>query len=167
MKNKKFQIFILFILNLVIDLSILSRYQIFNFTPSITIPLIIVLSMFSEKESIVYYAILQGIFQDLAFGQVVGINALIFYLISYYTFKNVKDNQYSLSYGNICVILSILFKNIFRFISTYIIGKSLYFNSIKDFLMSIILDIAFAMILFALIHIVFVNRDKKRVRDLF
>ncbi|MDO4605337.1 MAG: rod shape-determining protein MreD [Helcococcus sp.] len=165
--KKRYLIIILFILNLIIDLSILSRYEFYGYTPSFTIPIIIVLSMFANKESIVYYAILQGIFQDLAFGQIIGLNALMYYLISYYTFKNVKDNQYNLSYGNIVVILSVLFKNVFRIVSSYLISRRPYFSSIYDFVFTLITELIFTLIIFDILHFIYSSMDKKRIKNLF
>lgn len=165
--KKRYLIVILFILNLIIDLSILSRYEFYGYTPSITIPIIIILSMFANKESIVYYAIFQGIFQDLAFGQIIGLNALLYYLISYYTFKNVKDNQYNLSYGNIAVILSVLFKNVFRIVSSYLINRTLYFSDFYDLGFTVITELIFTLIVFAILHFTYSSMDKKRIKNLF
>ncbi|MGY3776889.1 rod shape-determining protein MreD [Helcococcus sueciensis] len=165
--KKRYLIIILFILNLIIDLSILSRYEFYGYTPSITIPIIVILAMFEKKESIVYYAILQGIFQDLSFGQVIGLNALLYYLISYYTFKNVKENQYSLSYGNISIIFAILFKNIFRLISSYLINRKFYFVNIYDLVFTIIAELIFTLVIFAILHFIYSSMDKKRVKNLF
>lgn len=165
--KKRYLIIISFILNLIIDLSILSRYEFYGYTPSITIPIIIILSMFANKESIVYYAILQGIFQDLAFGQIIGLNALLYYLISYYTFKNVKDNQYNLSYGNIAVIFSVFFKNVFRIISSYLINRKLYFSDFYDLGFTLITELIFTLVIFAILHFIYSSMDKKRIKNLF
>ncbi|TFF63890.1 rod shape-determining protein MreD, partial [Helcococcus ovis] len=83
---KGLKIIILFILNLLIDLTILSKYNLYGVVPSITIPLIIVLSIYSKKEKIVYYGLFQGLLQDIAFGNTLGLKALLFYLISYYVY---------------------------------------------------------------------------------
>lgn len=165
--KKRYLIIILFILNLIIDLSILSRYEFYGYTLSITIPIIILISMFANKENIVYYAIFQGILQDLAFGQIIGLNALLYYLISYYTFKKVKDNQYNLSFGNIAVIVAVLFKNLFRLLSSYLVNHRLYFSNLYDLGFTLISELIFTLIVFAILHFIYSSMDKKRMKNLF
>lgn len=110
MKSIKF--ILLFLLNLLIDLTVLSKFNIGGYIPSMTLPLIIVMSIYNKNEKIVYYSIIQGLFQDVIFGGILGLKALYFYLIAYYTFKFDYKKNYNLIYANAALIISIIFKNI-------------------------------------------------------
>lgn len=163
---KKHQIIILFILNLLLDLVILSRYQIFGFIPSVTIPIIIALSMFSTKESIVYYAIFQGFIQDLTFANTIGLNALMLYLISYYMFKLNKNNNNNLIYAYLTILISLVFTKIYRLITGYIfINRNISIN-ISEAFRGFVFELVFMIIVFTLIHIFISNIQKRQKRKL-
>lgn len=162
---KTLKIVLLFILNLVIDLVVLSRYQINGIVPSITIALLVVLSIYSERENIVYYAIFQGIFQDVAFASVLGSHALLYYLISYYTFNNDKHKNYNFFYGLICsiiaVIVSVPLQNIIKFISKKISLSDIFMG--LDF--SLLTEIAVTIIFYLIVYSIFYALRKIRVRN--
>lgn len=163
---KKHQIILLFIFNLLLDLVVLSRYQIFGFIPSVTIPIIIALSMFSTKESIVYYAIFQGFIQDLSFGSTIGLNALMYYLISYYMFKLNKNNNNNLIYAYLTIFFSLLFTKIYRLVTGYIfVSRNIRINIIEA-LRGFGFELLFMIIVFTLIHILISNIQKRRKRKL-
>lgn len=103
---KILKIVLLFLLNLVIELSILSRFSIGNYTPAITIPLLILLAIFEDRDYVYYYAILQGLFQDAAFTGLLGIKALIFYLVVYYVRNSNYRKSTSLTYSFVSLFLS-------------------------------------------------------------
>lgn len=156
---------LLFVLNLFLDLSVLSRFQLFGNTLSLTIPLIIVLSIYnSEDENIVYYAIIQGLFQDIAFNGILGLNILTFYLISYYTYKNNYKDNYSVLYGSIAVFLGVITEQIIKLIVSFM-------NNINDFSMSVnfsllatVSNILISLIIFIIIYVIGYYMRKTRMR---
>lgn len=163
---KKRYIIILFIVNFILDFSILSRFEIFGIIPSVTIPIIIVLSMFARKESIVYYAIFQGLIQDLAFSNTLGLSALLFYLISYYIFKLNKNNNYKLLYGYSAIAISLFFSKIYSMVTNYLFVERSVDINIMDFIQTYFVEFLFMIIAFTLLHYIALLLEKRRVRNL-
>lgn len=164
---KKYKIIILFIFNLLIDLAILSKYHFYGYNFSITIPIIMVLSMYAKKESVVYYSIFQGLVQDLSFGSILGVNTLIYYLISYYIFKYLRDYRYSLSYGWITLILVIFVKNIYFMIVNYIFVIAKNDFDIINILLKFSIEVVFSLVVFSVLNFIFTNKEKKRLKEIF
>lgn len=159
-----FKIVILFLANLLIDLAILSKYQIFGVVPSITIPLIVVLSMFSNRENIVYYAVIQGMFQDIAFGKILGVSALIFYLISYYTYETDIKKNFNLWYGLSCTFLGVIFSKISHVVVGYLFDKSMSL-SMSSLIYGLIAQVIISVIIYIIIYFIFYYFRKKRLRN--
>lgn len=158
-----FKIIILFLANLLIDLAILSKYQVFGVVPSITIPLIIVLSMFSNKENIVYYAVIQGIFQDVAFGKILGVSALLYYLISYYTIEFDRKKNFSLWYGMICTIIGIIFTRFGSMVINYLFNRSISL-AIKPLVFGTLSQVIISIIIYIIIYFIFYYFRKRKLR---
>lgn len=163
---KKYKLIILFLLNIFIDLTILSRYQIYGVVPSITLPLIIVLSMYSQNESIVYYAILQGFIQDLAFGNIPGINALIYYIISYYTFNLNKRYSHNLFIGTIVLSISLFVKKVYLFIVDYIYSNNIVKSDIVFKVKNYITEFLILFLIFIILQFIAFRLEKNRIRNL-
>lgn len=159
-----FKIVILFLANLLIDLAIISKYQIFGVVPSITIPLIVVLSMFSDRENIVYYAVIQGMFQDVAFGKILGVSALIFYLISYYTYETDIKKNFNLWYGLSCTFLGVNFSIISHVVVGFLFDKSMSL-SMSSLIYGLIAQVIISVIIYIIIYFIFYYFRKKRLRN--
>lgn len=159
-----FKIVILFLANLLIDLAILSKYQIFGVVPSITIPLIVVLSMFSTRENIVYYAVVQGMFQDVAFGKVLGVSALILYLISYYTYETDLKKSFNLWFGLSCTFFGTIFSKISHVVVNFLFDKSMSV-SIIPLVYGVIVQVIISIIIYFIIYFIFYYFRRKRLRN--
>lgn len=162
---KRWKLILIFILNFLIEYSVLSRYQIYGIVPSITIPLIIVLSMESNKESIVYYAIFQGFIQDLAFSNTLGISALLYYLISFYMYRlNKNENSYNLLFGMVSIAISLLFSKLYRLIANYIFIDRTFNLQIFNFIKEYIIEFIFMAVVFCVFRFIAIRLDKRSKR---
>lgn len=156
---------LLFVFNLFVDLSVLSRFQVFGYSLSLTIPLIVVLSIYNdEDENIVYYAIIQGLFQDIAFNGLLGVNTLIFYLISYYTYKSNYKKNYSMLYGSIAVFLGVISQQIIKLLADFMNSISAVNISVNFSLLSTILNIFSSLIIFIIIYVIGYHMRKTKIR---
>ncbi|MDO4779209.1 MAG: hypothetical protein Q4A42_06615 [Tissierellia bacterium] len=161
----KIKIVLLFIANIIIDLVLLSRYSIYGATLAISIPMIIILSMNSKTDSITYYAILIGLFKEVSFFPTIGIYALSYYLISYYSFKRSRLGGMSYKLGLLILIISVflnyIFTNTLRMIS---MG---YFETARliDYLLGpIFTEMLVGFIFYTVIYVLFfrINAKKKK-----
>lgn len=150
---KAIKYMLLFLFNLFLDLSILSRYNFFGYIPSITIPIIIILSIYNDDEKIVYYAIIQGIFQDVAFIGLLGVNTLIYYLISYYVYTNNYKKNYSYLYANISLLIALISKNIISILFNILLNikdiSSVFLFSYKELLSELFISFIILLIIYA------------------
>lgn len=112
----RIKVVILFFLTVFLDLSILSRFSIFGVAPFIGLSVIVVLSMKAKTEKITYFAIILGLIMDIYFSNLLGLRALSYYLISYYTFKNRRFEGNSFTYGMTAMVIASLLNSIYMFI---------------------------------------------------
>lgn len=163
---KGLKIIILFILNLLIDLTILSKYNLYGVVPSITIPLIIVLSIYSKKEKIVYYGLFQGLLQDIAFGNTLGLKALLFYLISYYVYTlNINEHK-NLAKNYLYLVIAIVLKKLYVIIMNLVIyrNSNIIFKELFNF--SIFVEILLSLVIFILINFIMYRIEKNKLRGI-
>ncbi|MFM1524956.1 MULTISPECIES: rod shape-determining protein MreD [Helcococcus] len=163
---KGLKIIILFIINLLVDLTILSKYNLYGVVPSITIPLIIVLSIYAKKENIVYYGLFQGLIQDIAFGNTLGVKALLFYLISYYVYSfNINEHK-NLAKNYVYLIIAIIFKKIYVIVMNLIIYRnpSVIFKELFNF--SILIEIIVSLVFFTFINFIMYRIEKNKLRSI-
>ncbi|WP_311487555.1 rod shape-determining protein MreD [uncultured Helcococcus sp.] len=151
---KKSRLIIIFILNFLIDYAILSRMNISGVVPSVTIPIIVALSMFSRKEGIVYYAIFQGLVQDLAFNNVLGLTAMLYYLISYYVFNLNKANRDNFVYTYIILALSGIFASVYRLISEFLFNREFFGFDLTAFIKYNLIYILMIFVIYPFVYLV-------------
>lgn len=159
-----FKIILLFIANLLIDLAILSKYNIYGVLPSISIPMIVVISMYYRSEKILYFSIFQGLFQDIAFNKVLGSSSLILYLISYYTRERDYKKNFSIWHGFIFTFLGVLLSKISIFIINFISRNSIIYSDVKLFLINILLELLIALVFYFIIYFIFYYLRKRKLR---
>lgn len=162
---KRSRLILLFFINFLLDYALLSRYQILGVVPSISIPLIIILAMYADNENIVYYAIFQGFLHDIAFADILGVNALLFYLIAYYIYNLNKNNVNKLFYGFLAIFISLIFSKIYTLILDYIYTRKLDID-IANFVKLFIIEFLLMSIIFTVFYIIANKVYKNRIKNL-
>lgn len=160
------KIAILFIINLILDLAIFPRFNIYGASPTVAIALIVLLSMTAKSEKIVYYSIAMGLMFDIVFSNIFGIRALSYYLIAYYTFKKRKDKQLDFNYGIVALVLGTIFNEIYIYIVNFIKAGSVNLTSdIIYFLQYMIVELIFSIIIYSVFYTIIsrliTNENKK------
>lgn len=140
-------------------MTILSRFNMLDIVPSVSIVIIILLSLYAYSANITYYGIIIGLILDIAFGEVIGVRALAYYLIAYYTFKHRKLDKGIFSYGILAVIVSSLFYDIYiylvRAITTGVLqGQHLLYYVTGYLISDLIINLILYLILFQLFKLV-------------
>lgn len=163
---KKSRLILIFILNFLIDYAILSRINISGVVPSVSIPIIVALSMFSRKESIVYYAIFQGIIQDLAFNNILGLTALLYYLISYKVFNLNKANKDNFAYAYIILALSSLFVTLYRLVSEFLFNREFFGFDLMSFVKYNLIHMLIIFIIYPFVYLIINQLYKNNKRNM-
>ncbi len=161
---RSIKLILLFLFNILLDLTVLSRFNINGYIFSITIPLIIILSLFNDNERIVYYAIFQGLLQDVIFDGVLGAKALFFYLIAYYTMKFDYKKNYSILYALLFLIISVFVENIFRLFRMYYTTKISIFDGFNIFFSRIYVQLIVSGLIMIIIYFIaqFIEKTQNR-----
>lgn len=157
----KVKIFILFFVSLFLDMTILPKFTIYGISPTIAIAVIVVISMFAKSDKITYYGIFLGLVFDIVFGKIVGLRALSFYLISYYTFKNRKFEGATFSYGLIAAFISVLLNEIYLYVANIIrLGSINVGQFVNYFIQYISLSLAMNIVIYIVVYFI-IDRIRK------
>lgn len=89
----KFKLFIVLLVNLVLQATIFSRIQVFGAIPNLSIPLIIALSVLYGETVGGYSGLAIGLLEDAAFSSVLGVRALVYYLTGYLFGRWIKNTS--------------------------------------------------------------------------
>lgn len=106
--NKKRFILVLLVTQ-ILQASILSRLEIFGANPNLNIPLILVLSIFYGPQWGGYTGLGLGLLEDIMFAPVLGVRALIYFLIGSFVGNFMKNNVNRIPTGLIVTALATLF----------------------------------------------------------
>lgn len=78
-----FTLALIIILNLVLQSTILPYITIFGFAPNTALIIIVVISLLRGRYYGGFFGLCLGLIQDIIFGTVVGVNALIYFILGY------------------------------------------------------------------------------------
>ena len=78
---EKLKLFLIYAVSFLLQCTVLNTVAVFGITPNILLVLTIVYSFFFKKMDGIAFSILFGLIQDMFFGQIVGISALIYFAV--------------------------------------------------------------------------------------
>lgn len=107
---------LIIVINLILETTILPFFHIFGYTPNISLVTIIILAFRRDKYYGGFFGLITGLVYDILFGKVIGVKALIYFLIGYYA-GEIKGNL-----NNENIIIPVFFSAIGT-----IIYNSMYF----------------------------------------
>lgn len=146
---------IIFIINIILDTSVMPVFEIFGVSCGLSIPIIIYLSLRAKNDKISYYAILLGLFLDIYFSNYLGVRALAFYLISYFTFRKKKMDFASIRTGLIATSLAIIFNEIYMLLVGIISGSKLVTGSVTiELVYGLIYKLLSSLVIYILIYLI-------------
>ncbi len=147
---------IIFIMNIVLDTSVMPVFEVFGVSPGLSIPIIVYLSLRAKNDKITYYGIFLGLFLDIYFSNYLGIRALAFYLISYFVLKKKKVDFASIRTGLIATSLAVLFNDLYMLIVGIIDGsKSIGGNFFIDFTYGLVYKLFTSVACYMLVYLIF------------
>lgn len=124
--NNKIKIFIIILLNIIIQSTILSRLKIFGVIPNLSIPIIVNLSLGFGTFVGGYNALIIGLIEDAVFSSVIGVRALIYYLMGFLIGDskiriNKEDYRTGVFLTAICTVINM----VISYIIYLILGKNI------------------------------------------
>lgn len=75
--------FIIIILNFILQTTVFKHFSIMGVSPNTTLIMVVIFALLRGKYSGAFVGLTAGLLQDIFFGKVIGINALIYFLIGY------------------------------------------------------------------------------------
>ena len=129
---------LILLINIVFQSSILPYFSLFGYTPNTGLVLVIIIALRKGKYYGGFFGLALGLIQDILFGQVLGINGLILFIIGYI----IGLIQDSLGIENI--VIPIFFSAIFTIFYNFSYYLILFFLS-RDILREIMIKIGFSI----------------------
>lgn len=150
----RLKVFLIFLLTMFLDLSILSRFSILGVAPFIGLAVVVILSMKAKTEKITYFAIFLGLIMDVYFSNLIGLRALLYYLISYYTFKNRRFEGNSFTYGMTAMVIASLINSIYSItIKTFSVLNTLSSQLILSLAKNVALEVIIGAIMYIIMYL--------------
>lgn len=147
-------LFLLILINIVFQSSILPYFTLFGFVPNTGLVLIVIIALRQGKYYGGFFGLGLGLIQDILFGQVIGVNALIFFILGYV----VGMIQEVLDIENIIIpiltsAISTIFYNFFFYIIMFFLSRDIPMEIMMRNVFSI--EILYNVVLAALIYKLF------------
>ena len=153
---------LIILVNIIAQSSILPYFRLFGYIPNTGSVLVILVALRKGKYYGGFFGLALGLLQDILFGQVIGVNAFIFFLTGYII--GIIQDELNLENVLIPVLLSALltiFYNFsfytFMFFLSIDIPREIMFNNI--FSLEIVYNMIFAALVYKLFTKIFVIPD--------
>lgn len=158
----KLKIFLCFFISIIIQITIVPNITFLNATMNMTIAFIVALSMnfgsyFGGNSGIVL-----GLLEDILFSQIIGIRALIYYIIGFLVGYNENSiNKGDIRSGSIITALATVFYWSLNILIYMIVGSKNYIINLAYFKGPILIEIFFNILLYIITNYVFRKIFKK------
>lgn len=127
---------IIIIVNFILQSTVLQSISIYNIIPNTSLILVICFAINSDKKKGALIGLIIGILQDIIFGKLVGLNALVYMVIGYLitlTNKNIFKENYIIPF--LFTAIGTAFYYLFGTFFIYFLGYDMdFFNIFKNML---------------------------------
>ena len=159
----KLRVILLFFASIMIQTAILPNFSIFNSKANMSIALIVAIAMNFGSYVSGYCGIVFGFFEDILFSRVIGIRALIYYMIGFIVGYNEDSlNKGDIRSGSIITVVSTLFYWVMNtMINMFLENSSLkiFINYLKG---PIVIELILNILLYLICNYVLKKVFKKR-----
>lgn len=126
----KVKILLLILLNIVLQSTLFSRVNVFGAVPNLTLPFVVCLAMIFGSNTGGYAGLAIGLFEDIIFSNILGVRALIYFIIGYWIgANNFSFNRGDIKTGFIYVALSTVLYFVTSSVMYYFLGQKIDFVS--------------------------------------
>lgn len=158
----KLKIFLCFFLSIIIQITLVPNINFLNASMNMSISFIVALSMNFGSYFGGYSGVFLGLIEDILFSQVIGIRALIYYIIGFLVGYNENSiNKGDIRSGSIITALSTVFYWSLSVILYMVIGSKNYIVNLAYFKGPIFIEIFFNILLYIITDYVFRKIFKK------
>lgn len=149
---------LILLINIVFQSSILPYLSLFGFKSNTGLVLVIIVALRKGKYYGGFFGLTLGLIQDILFGQVIGINALIFFIIGYVIgmiqdVLNIENTAIPIIFSAIFTIIYNFFYYIILFFLSRDISREFMIKNV--FSIEILYNIIFAVLIFKLFSKIF------------
>lgn len=147
--------FILIITNLILQSSVFPFLNFLVYLPNPALVSVVIISLFKGKYYGALFALSMGLLQDLMFGDVIGINALIYFLIAYAIgMINASLNNENTIIHIFFTSISTIFYNFMYFLFMYFLSRNVtLMGAVKRiFSLEILYNCILAIILYKILY---------------
>lgn len=159
----KLKVILLFFASIMIQTAILPNFSVFNSKANMSIALIVAIAMNFGSYVSGYCGIVFGFFEDILFSRVIGIRALIYYMIGFIVGYNEDSlNKGDIRSGSIITVVSTLFYWVMNtMINMFLENSSLkiFINYLKG---PIVIELILNILLYLICNYVLKKVFKKR-----
>ena len=157
----RFKLALIVIINVLLQASIFSRINIYGGGANLSLPIIVAISMMTGQIQASYTSLTIGLSEDIAFGGILGIRALVYFIFAFLISKMARSEKFNKFYG----MLTVFTLSILSFISISLIeilmGKSV--NIFKYLMGPLFFEALFNSVLFLLVYrILMLGKDSRR-----
>ncbi len=111
------------LLNLLMQATLFSRIQVAGATPNLTIPVVVGLAMIFGSNAGGYAGMVIGLLEEVMFSNVIGVRALIYFLLGYWIGKNnYSFSRADIRTGMIFTALATAINFLFTSLIYYVLG---------------------------------------------
>ncbi|WP_099187563.1 rod shape-determining protein MreD [Tepidibacter mesophilus] len=136
---------------IIIENSIVNYIDIFNMSLNICIVYVSIISLFVKRNEGALIGLILGLLKDILIGKIIGVNALIFFVIGY-LYGILQDKIFKDSVTTILILA--FFSSVFEFFINFLLLKSLFanekilFSFIKGVIFIPVLNTVFALVIY-------------------
>ncbi len=145
---KRFITFFIFLLNFIIQTTILREFQIMGVIPNTTLVLVVLFSLLFKNKDGIIYGVIFGLVHDVYYGPIIGLSSLLYFVIGY-IISEIKKSVYkdTVFSSLVLTVASAAFFHVafYIFIRMYGMDKSMYYI-LPNIAIEIVLDLAFAYV---------------------
>ena len=159
-RMSRLKVTIIVILDIILQSTVFSRFNIDGISINLSIPVIISLASSTSKTKVSYIALVIDLIEDIMFSNIIGIRALVYFLMAFFIADFTKSQKYNRFFG---VILTLILTYItYLFISLIFI----LFNNNLDLLNylkgPIFVEMLLNSIIFIFVNFIFKKLSKGR-----
>lgn len=114
---KKVKYIILLIIYMLLSASLSSMFKMFGIIPNLNLIIVVLVGLMSNNIWGLYTGLIVGLFQDIIFSEIIGINALIYMFIGYLSYRiSRKINAENTTFAVFTIAISSLLYSIYIYV---------------------------------------------------
>lgn len=120
----RLKLFIFLLVNTILQTTVFSRIQFFGVHTNLSLVIIVYLALFYGHNTGGFYGLAVGLIEDLLFLNVIGVRALIYFIVGYYLgINNRRMGQSTLKYGVVSAFFVTLLFAAYYGIALWLLGQ--------------------------------------------